>query len=550
MDRTTFSIQIQTRDPALERPREVNRLSALNPGLPLIQTQPVPRPGPNPDPGFSGQSLNGFNKIQDPVAVQNEPRTFTSSATFSVSLQDLTRAKTGLNQDLKPFLDPGKSKVETQVPDPRPVVEKPAPEVRINGISAFTSETSRETLIWNSPDLAKSSNKSDLKVLKSPSLLKSPVQISSPQRSPVLVHSPEKPVHGLEFNKNLTVLLKPEVIQASPVHLQEFHFGSNVESRTESRTRSIPSGLGLDSQKNCSDEKSMKRLISNGAGIKDLEKPQMFLQTPAEVPLRSRSRSPLRKESRNNIRVLLEPCFSPVQMNFDLKRTLGSQEPAADQDQTVKNHFPKSPTQNRKHEAQTKSRPELRTLSSSLSPVLDLNHVSEARRSLSWILESQMKTQTQNRPRSYYGLTPTEYQAYGGIQTKTNSGPGLDSGLGLEEDQSETESEPRTRPTGERPGPNQDWTTVSLEPALDLFDRHPQTGSGLDWTQTQVQDSQSLEPGLDFDPQTEHEPDQSNDVKLDFSESEQTKECHSLIDPEQSLVLESGLDSSSGLGME
>lgn len=323
---TTFSIQIQTRDPALERIREVNRLSAMNPGFSLVpdmQTQTssklepttkspnLQQSGPSsvanpldhdqsrfqaglgpsqssfrshPDPVLSGPSVNGLffsqtnkDQVQDPVQVQTESRTFTSKASFSVSMQDnktnrnldFQNTKPGLNQELKLGSDPGNSKAKIKVQDPKTGSQKRSLHLGINGVheesitEAFQEQMTLDTVeefIWTSTDSRarprpenkdftktrnKVGSKPDVKVLKSPDmdlgqgLELEDFKVSKAglglQKSPTLVHvepasCSEKPSSSLDFNKKITVLQKPEVAYVNPVKLQEFNLRENVDS--------------------------------------------------------------------------------------------------------------------------------------------------------------------------------------------------------------------------------------------------------------------------------------------------------------------------------
>lgn len=164
----------------------------------------------------------------------------------------------------------------------------------------------------------------------------------------------------------------------------------------------------------------------------------------------------------------------------------------------------------------------LSSLSPSPSPAPGLDHVLEARKSLSSLIESQMKTclnPVQSRPKSYYGLTPTQYQAFGGIKTRTKEDPqmnenrsrpgtkpGLESGLGLKEDwseidQSQTESEPRIRLLelqrdfpGETLGLDQIRTTDPIYTVLNQIRTTKSVNTDLNQTERLEEDTTKSKP--------------------------------------------------------
>ncbi|KAK7912401.1 hypothetical protein WMY93_012612 [Mugilogobius chulae] len=254
LDRTAkFSIQIQTKDPVSERPREVNRLSGLNSGLyhvPKVESQTNLRPGPTPDfqmipnrvsldlnqvqPVFNdpetrptqtsvrtlqtsfkpGQDLvlstlgiNGHN----PAPVQAGSKTFTSKATFSVSVQDLTTInyktnknldKTGLSGDTNPHQQSvSEAKKVWTIPESRPGSEPVKQDLNLD-VQNFESEAGPAFNFQGSKTVTDSLQKS--------------------------VQAKLKPGLNMDYPQNLlnldSGLQKAEVIFVSPVQLQEFGF--------------------------------------------------------------------------------------------------------------------------------------------------------------------------------------------------------------------------------------------------------------------------------------------------------------------------------------
>lgn len=340
----------------------------------------------------------------------------------------------------------------------------------------------------------------------------------SPQKSPsedwklhvstkpdVQVHveptlSPERPTNTLDSNKNLLChnqdLQKPatEVFFRSPTKIPSPNPDLGVQ-KSPAESRKLDPGPDKSFQMNGSRLRSQTRTRPDPDSVglpPSLPNLPLFLSVPVID-----SSSCFGPGLKADLRTMSVSSLSP-----DLSKILDPGLKSSDQTRSLRtiSILSLSPSSLKTPDPILQSPPKTKyldpvwTLSVGLSPGLD--QVSEARKSLSSLLESQMKTSqkpVQSRPRSmYYGLTPAQYETFKGISTKTwtkedhiknRTEPSLNSQLKprpghkegwSEVDLSKTESEPRIQSldlhsTGERPGLDQTET----------WDR-----GGLDQTQT------------------------------------------------------------------